>query len=995
LRILFSILFLLQLGYTQSWYNHPELVWKTFETEHFIFHYHEGTEKTVNEAAYVAEAIYAPITDYYDYRPETKTTIIIKDTDDIANGTAYYYDNKLEIWAHPLDFDLRGSHRWLQNVITHEFTHIIQIGKSMKASTRFPAFYFQGFSYEDEKRDDVLYGYPNKIFSIPIPGVAVPPWLAEGTAQYMNPELYYDFWDSHRDMLLRDLVINNRLLSLDEMNTFGKQGIGSEAVYNQGFSFSSYLSDRFGSQILPQISKSLGSTTFSINKAIYKTTGSFGYDLYSDWVEFLQQDYNDQLKVVEENKVEGKIIEGDGTTNLFPKWSPNGKKIAFISNKENDYFGQTDLFIYNLEDSTSTKLIGGAKYAPAWLNDTTLIFTLRSKPNKNGSKYYNLYKMSLNQDEPDQLTEDKRLRSPIFNPKNNLIAAISTVDGSSNIFISDSDSIDFKKVTSFNNQEYISSINWDDDNILIDAITDHGRDIYEIDFTSQVTSTKILDTYDDVRNPCYSDGLLYFSHDYKGIFNISYQEDGEFKFLTNVLGGAFMPDIRNNSMVYSIYKDGGYKIAVLSDLKAISSNSVGYHEPKIKKITHLDLPKNLNFNQSDNYFGSTVDEIRYYSSQMSEIHFVPRIMLDYKTQKYGFYMFSDDMIGDLSLFGGFSINRIKDVDAMLMFDYKRFKPTLYFNFYWATRHTEQNFPYYDINNQLVDNITINNDVNYQLFTSDIGIRFPFKDYKLWLSYSYSNYKQNIIQVSSHEYEYNDETITDILFGKLGFDYYRGHVFSVRAFTKQIKPHYLSTMLTKNGYTIDATLKYEFNSFMDGFALNNDYGTWGAVFEPNNTFRFNLDAHYFNNFKNIFFLELSSNIGFISNKNADDFFHFFGGGLSGLKGYTFYNPSLTGLGLYINSAYIRTPLLNDRFFYFKDFVVFNNLSVGLISQFASVYNEDFDDLYSNIKFSSGFELRAKGFIFYGYPAAITLEHHFPIADNQETDSKTYLRFLFDF
>jgi len=57
--------------------------------------------------------------------------------------------------------------------------------------------------------------------------------------------------------------------------------------------------------------------------------------------------------------------------------------------------------------------------------------------------------------------------------------------------------------------------------------------------------------------------------------------------------------------------------------------------------------------------------------------------------------------------------------------------------------------------------------------------------------------------------------------------------------------------------------------------------------------------------------------------------------------------------------------------------------------------DYNDLYSNIKFSSGFELRAKGFIFYGYPAAITLEHHFPIADNQETDSKTYLRFLFDF
>ena len=185
----FLYIFLVSGIFSQSWYNHPELIWKTYETEHFIFHYHEGTENTVTEAAIVAENIYKPITDYYNFKPKTKTTIVIKDTDDFANGTAYYYDNKLEIWALPLDFDLRGSHRWLQNVITHEFTHIIQIGKSMKASTKIPALYLQGFSYEKEKRDDVLYGFPNTMFSIPIPGVAVPPWLAEGTAQYMNPSL--------------------------------------------------------------------------------------------------------------------------------------------------------------------------------------------------------------------------------------------------------------------------------------------------------------------------------------------------------------------------------------------------------------------------------------------------------------------------------------------------------------------------------------------------------------------------------------------------------------------------------------------------------------------------------------------------------------------------------------------------------------------------------------------------------------------------------------
>ena len=109
-----------------------------------------------------------------------------------------FYDNKIEIWTKPIDFDMRGSHRWIQNVVTHEFVHIVQIGAAMKYSNKIPAFYLQTIDYEDEKRDDVLYGYPNQIISSPLPGTSVPPWFAEGVAQYMYSKINYDFWDSHR-----------------------------------------------------------------------------------------------------------------------------------------------------------------------------------------------------------------------------------------------------------------------------------------------------------------------------------------------------------------------------------------------------------------------------------------------------------------------------------------------------------------------------------------------------------------------------------------------------------------------------------------------------------------------------------------------------------------------------------------------------------------------------------------------------------------------------
>ena len=43
--------------FSQGEYNHPELNWHTFDTEHFKIHYHDETEKTAREAATVAEAI--------------------------------------------------------------------------------------------------------------------------------------------------------------------------------------------------------------------------------------------------------------------------------------------------------------------------------------------------------------------------------------------------------------------------------------------------------------------------------------------------------------------------------------------------------------------------------------------------------------------------------------------------------------------------------------------------------------------------------------------------------------------------------------------------------------------------------------------------------------------------------------------------------------------------------------------------------------------------
>ena len=353
---IYIILFSFHLFPQLDWYNHPQLDWKELETEHFIICFHDETKRSAIETAAIVEKIYDKVTSLYDFYPKNKTYIIIKDVDDYSNGSAYFYDNKIIIWAKPLDYDLRGSHRWLQDVITHEYTHIVQLGASMKYSRNFPGSYLQVLSYEEEKREDVLYGYPNEIASYPIPGTSVSPWFAEGTAQYMYNEANYDYWDSIRDMILRDRIINNNLLTFDEMNTFGKKGIGNESTYNQGFSLTKFIVKEYGEDILKDISYELSNPfSFSIDRAINKTIGISGYEIYENWKNELINIYDEQLKNIDKEEKNYNIIANQGTTNIHPIWSCDGNRIAYLSNKDNDYFSQTDLYIYNLKDSTSKK----------------------------------------------------------------------------------------------------------------------------------------------------------------------------------------------------------------------------------------------------------------------------------------------------------------------------------------------------------------------------------------------------------------------------------------------------------------------------------------------------------------------------------------------------------------------------------------------------------------------------------------------------------------
>ena len=277
IRIALLVLVVLALPVGADAYN-TDLEWRTISTEHFDVHYHEGAEWTARQVAQIAEEIYPHITGLYDYEPK-RNHFVILDTQDYANGSAYFYDDKIEIWATNLEFGYRGTTEWLRNVVTHEFAHVVSIQAAMKMPKRIPAFYFQAIGFETEKRPDVITGYPDLIGSYPISGFITPPWWAEGIAQYQSPTKRYDCWDTHRDMILRSSLISDKMITYDEMGFLGHQSSGNEKVYDHGYGLVRYIASQYGADAIRDISESLGKwNRLTIDGALKDVTGKGGSD---------------------------------------------------------------------------------------------------------------------------------------------------------------------------------------------------------------------------------------------------------------------------------------------------------------------------------------------------------------------------------------------------------------------------------------------------------------------------------------------------------------------------------------------------------------------------------------------------------------------------------------------------------------------------------------------------------------------------------------------
>lgn len=985
-------------------YNHPELDWKTLETAHFSVHYHNGTENTAKRAARVAETVYEPITSFYNFTPPEKTQIIIKNTDDYANGGAYYYDNKILIWATPLNFILRGNHIWLRDVIAHEFAHIISLGKAMKFSYNVPGIYFQGIGYEEEKREDVVRGYPNVIISYPLPGMVMPMWLAEGAAQYNYPYATNDLYDSHRDMILRDRVLNNNMLSFTDMGSFGHKGTGNESVYNQGWAFTRYLQEKYGESVLPELMEIMSKpTSWSINSALKKVTGKTGNQLYQEWKTSLENEYFSKTENIRANQQAGEILFDQGTAQLFP--INNDKKIFYLSNKGQDYLSLTTLYSYDKDSKKSKPLQFGVSSKLVFGPDEKKIYYSRvGKPNKHGSEYSDIYYYDLEEDKEVEITHDARAMNPDISPDGKKIVYIINTTAGQNIVIRDLESGANDTLTTFNNFEQLFTAVWapDGQEISFDITTSHGRDIYIYDLQSGKIKPLFNNKYDE-RSPLYSrDGeWLYYVSDKTGIFNVYRKRisSGEEQLLTNVTGAALMPYIDNSgTLYYTLYDDAKFKVARLENPQPVDIKLASYDQ------NYTEIPDNINLVESP------VIKKQEYKSNYSRYFIMPRLMLDYGTLKPGLYFFSSEILQRMEIFGGAAMNKNYEYDAAIMLEYHLWDPTIFLEFYNIRRNLNNQRDHYS------DAYPMRNDYTFFLTEAHLGVSRPLleaNEFRFDIVYSkYRTVNDQYIQKRPKEWT---------SFDNFSYNYYKGLNFKLDWKFDATLPEVNDYTNPTTGLEVNTTLSRNYDKFLDDFGIYKDFGTLKEIYNNNYYWKIRQEGkwHHKMPFMNSLVGNLRWKLGWISKPDLDSFFNFFAGGMPGLKGYPYF--SMEGRNLLSLHYTFRHPLFQQRDY---DLGWFNlqNCFIGVFAETGNAWNGvsgysgmDWSTFASepagvtkailnDFKSDVGVELRLSGFSFYAYPTSINLDFAYGLSEFQVSDNlknvyhyekewRTYLTILF--
>jgi hypothetical protein len=550
----------------------PQLDWYTISTPHFRVNFHSGLEPVAQRVAVMAENAYRTLSVQLDDRPRELVEILLTDDSDFANGSAgaIPYDTVRLFATAPDDMSALADYDdWLNELITHEFTHILHV--------------------------DNVSGLPallNKIMGkTAIPNQWQPRWVLEGLAVAMETQHTSAgrLRSSQFDMYLRADVLEQHFASLDQMSGAPRRFPASNLWYLYGSAFISFINDTYGPNVFAAVADDYGAQVipWGINRSIRRVTGRTYEELYAGWHETLRKRYGAQAAAIRARGLrEGRRLSARGQSasgaRLTNACTTLGKPSVVYQRDD----GQTTAGVYEValdgSDPEGTLRARASGQQLSFAPDCSLIFDNNVVSSR---RYYfqDLFRQlpgTSSREEGDtrqRLTQGLRARYADVSPDGRQIAYVTNDRGTSTLYIADL-TPDFRLSNARRlvpsarfEQAYTPRFSPDGRSVAYSAWTAGGyRDVRVVDVKSGSFRELFHDRALD-QQPVFSrDGkLVYFASDRSGVSNIYAFELSTSRLwqVTNVINGAYHPELSpdQRTLVYTGYTSRGWDLFVLDN----------------------------------------------------------------------------------------------------------------------------------------------------------------------------------------------------------------------------------------------------------------------------------------------------------------------------------------------------------------------------------------------------------------------------------------------
>ena len=427
--------------------QYEDFEWRYIQSTHFdVYYYGEKNYELAEFSAKSIESAYKQLSEDFEHEISNRITLIIYDShNDFSQTNVVNLPTNSEgiggvtdKMKNRMTVPFAGDYADFRRTLHHELVHAVF--------------------------NDMFYGGTiNSIIRNNIQ-LVFPLWFEEGLAEYTALG-----WDSNTDMYIRDAVINNYLPPIQYLSGY--------YAYRGGQSVWNYIVEQYGRQKIGEILQRI-KTSRSVEYGLQQSIGLNVEELSKVWQDALQERYYPEVAERERADMISTLLtkRGDyGSYNTSPSISPQGDKIAFLTNKRG-YF-----------DVVAISAIDGRKLK-------TLI---------------------RGQDDPE--FEELNILNPniSWSPDGGKIAMSTKSEGRDDLAIIDYETKNVTKVK-FPDLDAIGSIAWspDGEKIAFDANIGPYQDIFVYNLNTQKLTNITGDFFSDMQPAWSADSeFIYFVSD--------------------------------------------------------------------------------------------------------------------------------------------------------------------------------------------------------------------------------------------------------------------------------------------------------------------------------------------------------------------------------------------------------------------------------------------------------------------------------------------------